>query len=163
VKKLLWTAAIALLLPAGAVAQIRQPPNAEKQRYSERADLQAQVYSTFMDRATERMRLAGTNRGRLETLMRENEDRRVALGRESAELYRQLAYALSVRSTSDAEFTRLLDRVTELRQRELDLWRAEQTALARVLTPRQRAEFMGLRAEFFERVQALRFQKPEDP
>jgi sirohydrochlorin ferrochelatase len=163
VRKLFWTLIVAFLLPVAAAAQIRQPPNASKQRYDERADLQAQVYSTFMDRATERMRLAGSDRGRLETLMRENEYRRVALGRESSELYRQLGYALSVRGTPDAEFTRLLDRVTELRQRELDLWRAEQNALSSVLTPRQRAEFMGLRAEFFERVQALRFQKAQEP
>lgn len=128
------------------------------QTRAERAALRAQVFQTFMDRATDRLGLDASARARLEQVLRQNETRRHDMGRQSAQARRDIQAGLQ-NNASDAELARLLDKLDELRVRELDVWRVEQAELARVLTSRQRAQLIGLRAELFERVQQMGRQK----
>jgi hypothetical protein len=90
-----------------------------------------------------------------------NEVRRRDLAREARLLRQQLAAASRDASTPRAEYDRLLGGMADLRARDLELWRAEQAQLGQVLTPRQQAQVMAMRLEFFERVQRLREQRRE--
>ncbi|HEX6588002.1 MAG TPA: hypothetical protein VF039_03185, partial [Longimicrobiales bacterium] len=58
---------------------------------------------------------------------------------------------------------RILDQLTRLREQELQLWRAEQDALAGVLSPTQRLELMAIQARFNERVRDVRGRAPHGP
>lgn len=141
----------ALALPVRAAAQRPMDPR--------RAALQAQVLDRFMDRVSARLQLDPDQRIRLEQVLHENEVKRRSLQEDAAALRRQLGDAIRDPDTRPADFDRLLGRMGDLRARDARLWRDEQSALAHVLSPRQRAEFVGLRMQFYEMVQRLRRQR----
>lgn len=143
------TLALLLAVPVGASAQ--QP-----RMGAGRARLQAQVIDRFVELSARDLGLDDGGRQRLAEVVRETMQRRQDLARQSAELRRQLAASLRASDTGDAEFARLLDRLDALRERELALWKQENAELARFLTPRQRAEFLALRARFNEHIMQLR-------
>src|SRR5512146_1248583 len=118
--------------------------------------LQQRIFARFMDRATVRLGLTADGRQRLEQVVLTNEGQRRELARQARALRSELARASADANTPDSQFDRLLRQMGELRARELDLWRSEQTDLAGVLTPRQRAQFLAMRLEFFEMVQRAR-------
>lgn len=149
------------LLPTFLAALLWTPLPAAAQRPGQghRAALEAQVLQRFMDRVSERLQLDPEQRGQLEQVLRDNEVQRRALQRDATTLRRDLADAVRNPDTKPGEFDRLLGRMADLRVRDAKLWRDEQSALAHVLSPRQRAEFIGLRLQFYEMVQRLRRQR----
>jgi len=121
-----------------------------------RQQLQQQVFARFMDRAAQRLGLAPADRQRLEQVIRTNDVQRRQLAREARTVRQELAAASRDPATPQGEYARLLDEMSDLRGRDLALWRGEQAQLATVLTPRQRAQFMAMRLEFYELVQRMR-------
>ncbi len=149
---LLGAALLALVLAPGALS-------AQRAGDPRRAALQAQILDRFMDRVSQRLQLDGGQRTRLEQVLRANETRRRELQRDAGALRRRLADAIRDPATRPGEFEHLLDGMADLRTRDARLWRDEQAALAQVLNPRQRAEFVGLRVQFYEMVQRLRRER----
>jgi hypothetical protein len=160
------TGIVALLLvlaPAGLAAQrpgseVGRRPGAWAPARRER--LQQQIVARFMDRAAARLGLDTAGRARLERVIGANDLRRQELAREARLARTALVRAARDPSTPDAEYDRLLRRMANLRERDLRLWENEQTALAGVLTPRQRVQFMAMRLEFFDMVQRMRGAAP---
>lgn len=147
-----------LLLPGDALAQ-----RPRQQQQMNRQQLEARVMQQFMNRAAQEMRLPAGRRDELARVTGETQTRRRELGRRAAELRRQLQAAATDESTSDAAIERMLGELDQLRVAELQLWRDEQAALARILTPRQRIMFIAFQARFNERIQQLRQQQnPND-
>ena len=139
-------------------AQYRQAPLQELVR---RRELQQQLFRRFMRQASLRLGLDPQQQQQLVRVVAANEVRRRDLAREARLLRQQLASASRDTATPQAEYDRLLGRMAELRARDLELWRGEQAQLGQVLTPRQQAQFMAMRLEFFERVQRLRERRRE--
>lgn len=142
--------ALGFLLPAPVRAQ---DPEAR------RAQLEAEVFERFLNRTAEELQLDESGRARLEKTLRQAGQRRRELGGQWRDLRQHLIEAVRDSSTSEAEFTRLLNELTALRARDYELWRDEQKALADVLNPRQRAQFAVLFLRFNERLQEMRFRR----
>ncbi len=124
-----------------------------------RQRLQQMVFARFMDRAAQRLQLSAGDRQRLEQVLKDNEAQRRELAREARSVRQQLVAATGDPATPTPEFERLLNRMGDLRARDLQLWRDEQARLGAVLSPRQRAQFMAMRLEFTEMVQRMRQQR----
>jgi Spy/CpxP family protein refolding chaperone len=161
--------AVCLLLPSGLAAQ-RPAPARERPASAQRAEapaarrqlLQQEVVERFLQRVSNRLGLDEAQRRQLVQVVRMHDAQRRELTRQARQLRQDLVRAANDASTPPGELDRVLARMGELRQRDLQLWRAEQADLARVLTPRQRAQFMVLRLDFFEMVQRAR-QAPGAP
>lgn len=145
------------------VALSAAPAEAQRPADRRRAELAAQVHERFVAEAAERMRLDARGQARLADVLREYGERRQALAEEGLRLRRSLVAAVQSSATPDSTFRRALAQFDQLRMRELRLWREEQEALARVLTPRQQAEFAMLRARFAERISRVRAGGPGGP
>ena len=137
-------------LPVARSGVMRPGPGGRRQM------LQQRVIARFMDRVSLRLGLDPGERQRLEQVLRSDEAERRGLAREARDVRLQLVRAAADAGTPDREFDRLLGRMGDLRARDLELWRREQSQLATVLTPRQRAQFMAMRLEFLEMVQRAR-------
>jgi hypothetical protein len=161
--------ALALALPAVATAQAQQaqqgqqsgqrrgggPPTTEQ-----RAEMEARVIQRFAQHASRSMGLAPDVATRLEQILVEGARRRSDLFRETVDLRRRLAEAVQATNTTDAHFNRLMGEMTMLRGREQALWRRDQEALAQVLTPRQRAQFMVHWTELQDGVRGILDKRP---
>ncbi len=161
---------VLLLTPGLALAQQPGPVSPEPPRLTPRQGprgaqrlqrLQEQVFARFMDRASQRLGLSAGDRSRLEQVMRANEMQRRELAREARTVRQELAAAARDPNTPQSDYDRLLREMSDLRGRDLDLWRSEQAQLATVLTPKQRAQFMAMRIEFFEMVQRMRQRRAQ--
>lgn len=141
---------MAALLVLPCVAQAQNP-----QMNARRQMLQGQIVQRFMDHVSTQLALDAGTRARLEQQMRQSGDRRRQLARNTADLRRDLMVAIRDSSTSDAEINRLLGQMTGLRQQEQDLWKSDQDALARILTPRQRARFVFMWLRFNEQIRDM--------
>lgn len=142
--------AASLVLPGAAAAQQQWRADPRRER------LETEVLERFVDRAARELALDADGRDRLGRVLRASAEQRRAIAEESRRLRQELARALREPSTSDGEFERLLDELAALRERELGQWRDEQRALADVLDPRQRAQFLVLAARFQDRVRDVR-------
>jgi hypothetical protein len=131
-----------LLLPAIASAQNPQ----------RREQLEAQITQRFLDHVGTQLQLAPNDRNRLEEHLRSTASRRRGLAREAVQLRGQLLRAARDEATTDAELTRLIDQMTRLRDQEENLWRSDQDALRRILTPRQHARFILMWIRFNDQV-----------
>jgi Spy/CpxP family protein refolding chaperone len=58
-------------------------------------------------------------------------------------------------STTDAEFTRLINEMTRLRDEEEAMWKSDQEALSRILTPRQHARFIVMWIRFNDQIRDM--------
>lgn len=156
---------VLLLAPLAAQAQRPGAPAAGGPREGNqpgaprRAELEAQIFSRFMDRITQELKLDAAGRQRIEQHLREGGDRRRALARSTVQLRQQLVRAVADSTRTDAEIQRLLGQFEELRQQEDELWSAEQQALARILTPRQTAVFTLEWLRFNERVRGIMMER----
>jgi Spy/CpxP family protein refolding chaperone len=149
-------AVMLLLVPVAVDAQQSAPDPARRAAMEARRDsLETELHNRFMDQLTRELALQGEQRARMERTLRANAGQRRELMHSSGELRGQLHRALRSAATTDAEFTRLLAAQDALRQRESDLWRAEQDELARFLTPRQRAQFVVQYARFQDSVRDI--------
>jgi Spy/CpxP family protein refolding chaperone len=145
VKKLIFV--LALLLPAVADAQA---PERER-----REQLEAQIVQRFMNHASKELQLDADNRTRLEQHLRQSAPRRRALAQSTVQLRGQMLRAVRDEGTPDAEFTRLISEMTRLRDQEEEMWKSDQEALSRILTPRQHARFVVLWIRFNEQVRDM--------
>jgi Spy/CpxP family protein refolding chaperone len=154
------------LMPALATAQRRAdgfpggrlgPPPGARQR------LEAEVFDRFMNKVSRDLRLDAPARTRLERHVRETGQQRRMLAQRSVELRRRLNQAVRDSSRSDAEIGGLLDEFEQLRTREHELWKSDQDALGRMLTPRQRAVFTLQFMMMNERIRDLMQQRQPPP
>lgn len=165
-RRWLVTTLIALALPTGASAQVGEPrperrtaPTAEQ-----RAEMRDRIETRFLDMAAERLELDASQRTRLGGVLEQNSENRREIAEEGLRLRREAAELLRTDSPDGAAAERILGQLTRLRERELDLWRAEQQALAGVLSPVQRLELMAMRARLNERVRDVRDERaPRGP
>lgn len=141
--KPLLTAALLLLAPLGAQGQ-QTGTEAERRAALEarRDSLEAEVVRKFVQRLGRDLSLTQAQQTQTVRILQESGLRRRALSRESSQLRSRIYRAARDTTTADAEFVRLLAEYDALRAREHDLWRSDQTQLARVLQPRQRAQFL---------------------
>lgn len=126
---------------------------------SRRAQLEGRVLRGFLDRTQADMAMTDAQRARIEEIMRGSAERHRELARTAAQLRRELRVAVENETTSEAEFTQLLERMAHLRAQEQSAWQADQRAIAAVLTPRQRAIFSLRWIEFQERMRAVMSQR----
>ena len=148
-KKTWLVLCLMLLLPAMLPAQHPGPGGARREA------LQGEVVRRFMNHVTNQLQLEQSVRGRLEQHLRASGEERRSLAQRSAEVRRQAMDALRDSSTNEADFRRLLSEMTALRQREENLWQADQETLSRILTPRQHVQFVFMWLRFNEQVREL--------
>jgi Spy/CpxP family protein refolding chaperone len=148
--------ALCAATPALAQAQQGSPDHARRAAMEARRDsLEAEILNRFVDQLSRELRLDADQRARTERTLRVGAHRRRELMRASGELRGEMIRALRSASTTDAEFTRLLAQQESLRLRENDLWTREQDELARILSPRQRAQFIIQWARFQDNVREI--------
>jgi hypothetical protein len=142
-----------LLLPAVVEAQAPQ-----RQR---REQLEAQIVQRFLDHTATTLQLEGASRTRLEQHLRQTAPRRRALAQSTVELRGEMLRAVRDENTPDAEFTRLINEMTRLRDQEEAMWKSDQAALSRILSPRQHARFVVMWIRFNEQVRDMAMRRVE--
>jgi len=142
-----------LLLPVTLAAQPpRQPPR-------DRMLLERQIMQRFANQVGDSLRLSNEGRAQLERWLVQTNAGRRELARETAQVRRELADAVRNPQTTDAEFERLLDRLADVRRRQLEQLQRDDQELRSTLTPRQRAQlFLGL-ARLQERMREIMAQR----
>lgn len=141
--KRLLIAALLLLAPVAVRAQQTGTDAERRAAYEARRDsLEAEVVRKFVARLARDLSLTEAQQTQTVLVLRESGLRRRALSRETAQLRHRIYRSARDSATADAEFVRLLNEYDVLRAREHDLWRSDQAELARVLEPRQRAQFL---------------------
>ncbi|CAN5839094.1 hypothetical protein BH23GEM9_BH23GEM9_03300 [soil metagenome] len=145
-----------LLVPAAVQAQQSAPDATRRAAMEARRDsLEAEIMQRFMNQLSRELRLDADQRVHTERVLRDGANRRRDLMRASGELRSRLHRAIRSNATPDADFVRLMNEHEALRQRESELWRREQEDLSRVLTPRQRAQFLVQWARFQDNVREI--------
>jgi Spy/CpxP family protein refolding chaperone len=158
------TALLALALPLGAAAQEGTPTRERRApNEAQRAEMRERIQTRFLDLVTERLELDATQRTRVAAVLDQNSDRRREIAEDGHRLRQEAADLLRSDAPDAARAERILGELTRLREQELQLWRAEQDALAGVLSPTQRLELMAIQARFNERVRDVRHRAPRAP
>jgi Spy/CpxP family protein refolding chaperone len=103
----------------------------------------------------QRLELTDEEALRLGEVMEGFLESRQQLQREEQALRQRVSAVLLEGGPSGEEAAGLLDRLLELREREMSLFRSEQEALRDLLTPYQVLQFHALREQLNERVRAL--------
>lgn len=150
---------VAILAPAIVSAQAPRP-GPQQQR---REQLEAQIVQRFLDHAAVELKLDTNNRARLEQHLRQSAPRRRNLAQNTARLRGQMVRAVRDEQTPDAEFTRLIAEMTRLRDAEETMWKADQEALSRILTPRQHARFIVMWIRFNDQVRDMAMRRGGAP
>lgn len=153
-------ALVALVVALSAPQQLvgQKPQNQER-----RQALQQQIGERFMEHVTRQLQLDEPTKTKLEQHLRASGQERQQLARRAAQLRMQMMRAARDSATADAEFRRLLDEATQLRQKEEDIWRTDQQALARILTPRQQVQFVFMWLRFTDQIRELANRRPGGP
>lgn len=147
--KRLVIAAVLLLAPVAGHAQQTGTDQERRAAFEARRDsLEAEVVQKFVRRLGRDLKLSATQQAQTEQVLRQSGLQRRELSRASMQLRGRIYRAARSDDTPDAEFIRLLADHEELRVREHDLWRHDQEQLARILDPRQRAQFILSWAHF---------------
>jgi chromosome segregation ATPase len=155
-----WTAPAALLLalaPAALGAQQAGSADASRRAVLEarRDSLENQIMARFIQQLREELHLDRRQVTQAERVMRDGAGRRRDLMRASSDLRSRMHRAVRDRTTTDATFAGLLAEHEALRQRENDVWRAEQDELGRIFSPRQQTQFLMLWARFQDEVRDI--------
>jgi Spy/CpxP family protein refolding chaperone len=159
-RALLLAAAIAVVTPFGLNAQQAGADPARRAAAEARRDSRgAAILNRLVEQLTRELRLDADQKVRTERALRMGAHRRRELMRSTGELRFEIGRALRNPATTDAEFNRLLTQQETLRQREHDLWTREQDELARILNPRQRAQFVVQWARFQDSVRDILTQQ----
>jgi Spy/CpxP family protein refolding chaperone len=138
-----------------------QPPVRQPQR--NRMLLERQIMQRFAEQVGDSLELSADGRTQVEQWLVQSNARRRELARETAALRRELAEAVRAPETSDAQFEQLLDRLADVRRRQLEALRSDEQELSSILTPRQRAQlFLGL-ARLQERMRAIMAERAGPP
>lgn len=142
-----------LLLPVSLAAQ---PP---RQAPRDRMLLERQIMQRFANQVGDSLRLSGASRAQLERWLVQTNTRRRELGRETAQLRRELGDAVRRPETTDAEFERLLNRLADVRRRQIEQLQRDDQELRSTLTPRQRAQLVLGLARLQERMREIMAQR----
>jgi Spy/CpxP family protein refolding chaperone len=146
VKKFLMAFGMFALSAASVQAQQGQP---------RREELEAAIVQRFLDRAATELKLDASTRTRLEQHLRQSAPPRRALAHNTVRLRAEMLRAVRDDNTTDAEFTRLINEMTRLRDQEEAMWKSDQEALTRILTPRQHARFIVMWIRFNDQIRDM--------
>jgi Spy/CpxP family protein refolding chaperone len=146
VKKFCMVLGVFALAAAPVQAQQGQP---------RREELEAAIVQRFLDRAATELKLDGNTRTRLEQHLRQSAPPRRNLAQNTVRLRAAMLRAVRDESTTDAEFTRLINEMTRLRDEEEAMWKSDQEALSRILTPRQHARFIVMWIRFNDQIRDM--------
>ena len=144
-----------VLLPSAVQAQA---PERER-----REQLEAQIVQRFLNHTANELQLDAENRTRLEQHLRSTAPRRRALAQSTVQLRGQMLRAVRDETTPDSEFNRLINEMTRLRGQEEEMWKSDQEALSRILTPRQHARFVVMWIRFNEQVRDMAMGRGGQP
>jgi hypothetical protein len=159
-----------VLLPTAATAQTRG--GAQRQQVQQelrqggagtpqqRRALEEQVFNRFVNRVSTDMRLDAPNRARLEQFLRRSQLEHRLRAQQTTLLRRQLNQAVRDSTISDTEITRLLAQMEQLKLQDDEQWKRDQTALAQMVGPRQRAVFILQWMQFNERIRDIMADRP---
>jgi hypothetical protein len=104
--------------------------------------LERQIVRRFVEQSAREMGLRPADQARFEEILRQGQERRRDLAERGVALRQRLMQAIRNPATSDDEFRTILDGISRLREEEHGQWRADQDAVAAILTtPRQRAVY----------------------
>ena len=143
-----------LLTPAAAQQRGMGPGGA--QRPQDRQQLERRVRARFAEMMQQRLGLSAEESQRLNATVESFMERRQRLVADEQALRRRMdAIALEDEPT-EAEARTLLARMQELRDAEVSLFREEQEALMKVLSPVQLVRFHAMRERLGQRIQQLR-------
>jgi Spy/CpxP family protein refolding chaperone len=143
---------LSLLLAVAAPIQAQQGQ-------ARREELEVEIAQRFLDRAATELKLDAGARTRLEQHLRQSATPRRSLAQNTVRLRGQLLRAVRDENTTDAEFNRLINEMTQLRDQEETMWKADQEALSRILTPRQHARFIVLWIRFNDQVREMAMKR----
>ena len=135
-----FAAIVSILMLSAPLPLLAQRPGGPPPQRREM--LQQQIGERFMQSLAVQLKLDDATRARLqEQLMKSGEQRR-DLAEQSQILRLQMVRAARDSTTTDAQLRAFLAQANELKQREDELWRSDQAALSRILTPRQHVQFV---------------------
>jgi len=144
----------AVVLPTGLRAQRGPPPRGQGQG-QDRQEMEARVREAMAARMKEALGLTDEELMALEERMEPfRESRRALARRESANRLRVTAYLQDGGREGEAE--ELLNTLGDLRSEELTLFQEELEALADLLNPEQRLQFMVARDQMNQRIRRAR-------
>lgn len=153
-----WLACLAVLLFAGPLAA-----QTGRGMPRDRQQLERQVMERFAGQVGRELDLNAADQVRIRDWLLASNQRRRELARETVTLRREIAAAVRSPDTDNAEFERLLGRLHELRQREVEALRNDERELAEWLSPRQRAQLFVSIARFQERMRAIMARRGPGP
>ncbi|MGQ0813956.1 MAG: hypothetical protein ACT4O1_05770 [Gemmatimonadota bacterium] len=147
---------VTLFLPAPLAAQ--GPPMKERRQM-----LQRQIGERFMQTVATQLRLDPETRTQLQQQLLQSGERRRDLAERSQILRLQMVRAARDSTTSDAELRKFLNEATALKEREDELWKGDQAALSRILTPRQHVHFMFMWLRFNDQIRDVTNRQARPP
>lgn len=142
---------LTLLLPAApGAAQDRDDAARRAELQARRDSLEDAVMQKLIHRLAGDLKLDAAQRAHVAQTLKASSERRHQLLRQSAMLRGRMYRAVRSSGTTDAEFLKLVEESHALRQREHAVWEEDMETLARVLSPRQRVQFIVSWADFHE-------------
>lgn len=161
---------LALLLPLAANAQGRPargqgrrggpPPTADSARPS-RAQMEERIRARFAEHLKTQLGLTDEQMTQVRDIsLRYAERRRLLLDQERAIRMSLREWIVAGDSSRQAEVALQLDRMIASQRQRIDLLDQEQKDLAAVLTPLQRAAYMGMEEQFRQAVDGMRGGRP---
>ena len=153
-----WLVALAVVFAVPSTVDAQQRGQIRRGPPQSRGDLEQRVREGFGRVMRMRLGLDDDKAAELDEVMQSFQQDRMQLGRDEQALKRRVEAARLEGGVSDAEAEALLDRILDIKERELALFRAEQEGLMHVLTPNQLLHFHALREQLQERVRQLRGQ-----
>jgi hypothetical protein len=145
-----------LALVVSPLAAQRLPMRAGPGAQRNRQELEQRIRARFAQMIKQRLGLDDETARALDSTVQAFRPEREQLARDQ-EALRKRVQAFDIEGNgSDQEAQRLLDRMSELRQRENQLYQSEQDSLRTVLSPSQLLRFNLMRDQLAQRIQQLR-------
>lgn len=154
---------VGLLLGLAPLLEAQQRGRQRRGPPQDRDRMEQMIRQRFGQMIRERLGLEEEEARRLGETMEGFQEERETLSREEQAVRRRME-ALMLEGGEDQEAARaLLERMFDLRAREVELFRREQEGLLEVLTPVQVLRFHHLRQELARRIERLRRQGRPGP
>ena len=125
-----------------------------------REQLQKQIGERFMDGVAAQLKLDAPTRARLQEHLLKSGEQRRDLAERSQMLRIQMVRAARDSTTTDAELRKFINDANALKRSEDDIWRADQEALSRILTPRQHVQFMFMWLRLNDQIRDISKRQP---
>jgi hypothetical protein len=126
----------------------------------QRTRLEGEIRRTFARAVRERVGLSEDQMRRLAPLTEKHERNRRALQQEERGARVALQTQLRAEAPDTAAVTRLLDTLLDVQRRRFQMIEAEHRELATVMTPVQRARYLGLQEQVRRRLEQMRQGPP---